>query len=89
MKTIKSQILDFVESKGTVTRNDIVRFYVESIKGRIFDHKKDRNVLTIALATPGPEWPKWDTRGYLRKPGRGDSRRLHKIGYNTYTVVSR
>jgi hypothetical protein len=84
MKTIKAQILDFVESKGVATRRDIVRFYVEYIKGRTFDRIKDRNVLTIALGNPGPSY---ERRGYLRRPGKNDPRHLIKNGYNSYSVI--
>lgn len=87
MKTIKAQILDFVASQGTVTRRDIVKFYVENIKGRIFDPIKDRNVLTIALAYPGKE--PWKTDGYLRRPTKNDRRHLIKNGYNSYSVANK
>lgn len=81
-KTIKSQILDFVAAKGTATRRDIVKFYVEQIKGRKFDPIKDRNVLTIALGSP------YETRGYLRKSSKNERRFLAKKTLNEYYVTA-
>lgn len=79
--TIKSKIMDFVAKKGAVTRKEIVKFYVEEIRGRIFDPLKDRNVLTVALA-------EWDgsNRGYLRHSAGNDKRFLAKSKRNEYFV---
>lgn len=79
--TIKSKIMNFVAKKGVVTRSEIVKFYVEHIKGKKFHPFFDRNVLTIALA-------EWDgsKRGYLRHPAGKDKRYLAKINRNEYYV---
>ena len=82
---IKSEIMNFVQSKGTATRREIVQFYVEKIKGRIFDPIKDRNVLTVALGGQ-KKYYKGYTRGYLRRSAGKDKRFLAKKKRNEYYV---
>lgn len=79
--TIKSKIMDFVGKKGKATRREIMKFYVEQIKGKKFRPLFDRNVLTIALA-------EWDgsRKGYLRYSAGKDKRFLAKSKRNEYFV---
>ena len=81
-KTIKSQIFDFVAKKGTATRKDIAKFYVEEIKGRKFDPIIDKNIMCGSLSTPNGRLP-----GYLRFAAGKDRRYLAKLVRNEYFVA--
>ena len=81
-KTIKSQIMDFVSEKGSATRQEIAKFYVEQIKGRKFDPIIDRNRMCGSLTAADTRTP-----GYLMVAAGKDRRYLIRNRRNEYCVV--
>ena len=82
-KTVRSQIMDFVERKKFARRRDIVKFIREEIQHTDYDPVRDRGYYSCHLRkksrtyVPGG-WKntyKWNP-GYLMKPSKNDPRYL-------------
>jgi hypothetical protein len=77
-KTIKSQMFDLIGgmAKGQALSRKQLRYFYALVTGRERD-------LSMSLSTGG----RFTRCGYLREPGRDDSRRLHKIGRDKYLLT--
>jgi hypothetical protein len=84
-KTIKSQLIDFVQANGPTTRRDIIKYLRETIQGKDFDPVRDRGYYCVPFyATIGP----FSTRqGYMTHPSKCDRRYLKKIEKGLYVAV--
>ena len=95
-KTVKSTVLDYVEScGGIINRKGLVKFLVE-LNGLKFDYKKQRGWLSMHLQTTGHHYPNpcgvltelpTEKKGYYMRPSKCDSRYLVKISRGIYKLV--
>lgn len=76
---IKTKVMDFVQSKGTATRQEIITFIL-GLKGRTYDPISDRGYYSCALCPTG--YPD----GYLVRPSKKEPRSLSKIRRGIYEV---
>ena len=93
-KTIRSQIMDFVQAAGQCTRSQIVEFLRVYIQGKTYDKVRDRGYYSCAFWDRHTEWPHYDARrvkrnfGYLLHPMPNDGRYLEKdAAKHIYRVV--
>ena len=72
---VKTKVMDFVQSKGTATRREIITFIL-GLKGRTYDPITDRGYYSCALCPTGDP----DHIGHLIRPSKKEPRYLSRIG---------
>lgn len=82
-KTIRSQVMDFVQRKGFARRCDIVKFIREEVQGKSFDPVRDRGYYSSAFLHQSRYWNNGiytykieQNPGYFMRPSKKDSRYL-------------
>ena len=78
---IKSEIINFVESKGTATRREILEFLF-NLKGKTYSPKLHRGYYSCAFCPTGDP----DHIGHLIRPSKKEPRYLYRSGHGLYTV---
>lgn len=78
---IKTEIMNFVESKGTATRQEILKFLF-NLKGKTFIPKLHRGYYSCAFCPSGDP----QHIGHLIRPSKKEPRYLSRIGRGIYTV---
>lgn len=94
-KTIRSQVLDFVQKKGFARRWEIVKFIKEELHGTDFDPIRDRGYFSTAFRKNSRLWDHGTyaykmtpNPGYFMKPSKNDKRYLTQNLKKEYYVIS-
>ena len=94
IKTIRSQIMDFVQKNGPIRRKEIIKFLREEIRGKSFDPVRDRGYYSCAFLHRSRNWNngiycyKLETNpGYFMRPSKNDSRYLAQNSKKEYYVA--
>ena len=93
-KTIRSQVMDFVEKKGFARRCDIVKFIREEVQRKSFDPVRDRGYYSCAFLHQSHCWDHGtytykmkSNPGYFMHPSKNDSRYLVQNLQKEYYVT--
>ncbi len=95
-RTIRSQVMDFVENNGPTRRIDIIA-EIRRIQGRSFDPKRDRGYYSSSFSadTTSFYYHSYDMPnsahpvkpGQFRRPTKNDPRYLVKTADGKYTIA--